>query len=45
MNIVVGTWYNGEPVIDSNGFLSDKVNRLIGWVTLRQLRIKPGQYF
>lgn len=41
-NIFVGDWYNGHPINDSSGFLSDKSNRLIGWATMRQLRIKRG---
>ncbi|CAF4171018.1 unnamed protein product [Rotaria sp. Silwood2] len=42
MNLAVGNWYNGQPINDSKGFLNDKTNRLIGWATMRQLRIKPG---
>lgn len=33
-------WYNGENPQNLNGFLNDKSNRLIGWATMRQLRIK-----
>ncbi|CAF3631565.1 unnamed protein product [Rotaria sordida] len=41
VNIVVGDWYNGQSTNDSNGYLNDKTTRLIGWATMRQLRIKP----
>jgi hypothetical protein len=42
MNIVPENWYNGQPDNNSQGYLNDKVNRIIGWATIRQLRIKPG---
>jgi hypothetical protein len=35
-------WYNGAPPRNLSGFINDKSNRLIGWVTMRQLRIKSG---
>ncbi|CAF4548104.1 unnamed protein product [Rotaria sp. Silwood1] len=41
MNMIVGDWYNGQSINDSKGFLNDKATRLIGWATMRQLRIKP----
>jgi hypothetical protein len=41
-NIYVGDWYNGQPAVNLNGFLDDKANRLIGWATIRQLRVKKG---
>ncbi|CAF3282231.1 unnamed protein product [Rotaria socialis] len=40
-NLFPGDWYNGQSANDSNGFISDKTNRLIGWATMRQLRIRP----
>ncbi|CAH1793770.1 unnamed protein product [Owenia fusiformis] len=36
------SWYNGEPPFGQRGFTGDRVGRLMGYVTLRQLRIKPG---
>ncbi|CAF0824425.1 unnamed protein product [Adineta ricciae] len=33
-------WYNGRSDNASIGFLSDRTNRLIGWATMRQLRVK-----
>jgi len=41
-NIFVGNWYNGQSINDSRGFLSDKTNRLLGWATMRQLRVRSG---
>ena len=40
-NIRAQNWYNGEPPRNLSGFINDKSNRLIGWATMRQLRIKP----
>ncbi|CAF2093884.1 unnamed protein product [Rotaria magnacalcarata] len=40
-NLFPGDWYNGQSTNGSNGFISDKTNRLIGWATMRQLRIRP----
>ncbi|CAF1084827.1 unnamed protein product [Adineta steineri] len=40
-NIVAETWYNGQPDNTSQGYIIDKTNRLVGWATMRQLRIKP----
>ncbi|CAF1181508.1 unnamed protein product [Adineta steineri] len=40
-NIRAQQWYNGDIPQYLNGFLNDKSNRLIGWATMRQLRIKP----
>lgn len=31
-------WYNGDQPRGLNGYLDEKSNRLIGWVTMRQLR-------
>jgi len=39
-NIHAQQWYNGESPRNLNGFINDKTNRLIGWVIMRQLRIK-----
>lgn len=42
MNIIVENWYNGKVDNDSQGYLTDRTNRLIGWATIRQLRVKSG---
>ncbi len=43
-NIRAQQWYNGEPPRNLSGFINDKSNRLIGWATMRQLRVKPGSF-
>ena len=35
-------WYNGQPPRNLSGYLDDKTTRLIGWATMRQLRIKTS---
>ncbi|CAF0990631.1 unnamed protein product [Adineta steineri] len=39
-NIRAQQWYNGNIPQYLNGFLNDKSSRLIGWATMRQLRVK-----
>ncbi|CAF3847329.1 unnamed protein product [Adineta steineri] len=39
-NIRAQQWYNGDIPEYLNGFLNDKSSRLIGWATMRQLRVK-----
>ncbi|CAF0966370.1 unnamed protein product [Adineta steineri] len=39
-NIRAQQWYNGDTPQYLNGFLNDKSSRLIGWATIRQLRVK-----
>ncbi|CAF1234712.1 unnamed protein product [Adineta steineri] len=39
-NIRAQQWYNGDAPRNLAGFIDDKSNRLIGWATMRQLRIK-----
>ncbi|UJR21041.1 hypothetical protein I4U23_024141 [Adineta vaga] len=39
-NIRAQQWYNGQPPRNLSGFLNDKSNRLIGWPTIRQVRVK-----
>ncbi|CAF0788844.1 unnamed protein product [Adineta steineri] len=39
-NIRAQQWYNGDAPKNLSGFINDKSSRLIGWVTMRQLRIK-----
>ena len=37
-------WYNNKQPLGLRGFLDDYVSRVIGFATLRQLRIKQGFY-
>jgi polycystin 1L2 len=37
-----GPWYNGEQAVGQRGFVADRVGRLMGYATLRQLRVVPG---
>ncbi|CAF1261744.1 unnamed protein product [Adineta steineri] len=39
-NLRAQQWYNNEIPRNLSGFINDKSNRLIGWATMRQLRIK-----
>ncbi|UJR16871.1 hypothetical protein I4U23_003769 [Adineta vaga] len=39
-NLRAQQWYNDEQPKNLNGFINDKSNRLIGWATMRQLRIR-----
>ena len=39
-NVRAQNWYNDDLPKYLNGYLNDKTNRLIGWATMRQLRIK-----
>ncbi|CAF4995942.1 unnamed protein product, partial [Rotaria sp. Silwood1] len=41
-NLRAQQWYNGENPRNLNGFINDKSNRIIGWSTMRQLRIKSN---
>ncbi|CAF1616393.1 unnamed protein product [Adineta ricciae] len=34
-------WYNGDRPTNLSGFIGDKTNRMLGWTTMRQLRVKP----
>nr|XP_002732126.1 PREDICTED: polycystic kidney disease protein 1-like 2-like [Saccoglossus kowalevskii] len=36
-------WYNGDPALDQEHFLSDRVSHILGYPVIRQLRIKPGR--
>jgi polycystin 1L2 len=42
LNLRAQSWYNGDLPRHLAGFLDDKSNRLIGWATMRQLRVKPS---
>jgi hypothetical protein len=44
-NIRAQQWYNGQPPRNLTGFINDKSNRLIGWVTMRQLRVKSSLFY
>jgi len=37
-------WYNDKRPVGMRGFLGDTVSRLMGFATLRQLRVKKGQH-
>ncbi|UJR24498.1 hypothetical protein I4U23_005873 [Adineta vaga] len=41
-NIRAQKWYNNQPARYLAGFINDKSNRLIGWATMRQLRVKSN---
>ena len=40
-NVRAQQWYNGDAPRNLSGFINDRCNRLIGWASMRQLRIKP----
>ncbi|KAL7057789.1 hypothetical protein AAHC03_017093 [Spirometra sp. Aus1] len=35
-------WYNGDPPVGLRGFLADRVSRIMGFATMRQLRAQEG---
>jgi len=35
-------WYNGFPPVGQRGFTADRVSRMMGYATVRQLRVKKG---
>ena len=39
-NLRAQHWYNKEEPRNLSGYMNDKCNRLIGWATMRQLRVK-----
>ena len=41
-NVRVQNWYNGDPPYGLRGYLDDRVNRLIGYALVRQVREKAG---
>ena len=41
--LVAGQWYNGDWLPTAKGFLADRANRIMGYATMRQLRVKPGR--
>jgi len=36
-------WYNGQQPVGQRGFASDRTSRMMGYGTVRQLRIKKGE--
>ena len=41
-NVRVQNWYNGFPPYGLRGYLDDRVNRLIGYAVVRQVRERGG---
>ena len=41
-NVRVQNWYNGKPPYGLRGYLDDRVNRLIGYAIVRQIREESG---
>ena len=41
-NLLIGQWYNGYKPLGLRGFMNDRVNRMMGYGILRQIRIKPN---
>ena len=41
-NVRVQNWYNGDPPYGLRGYLDDRVNRIIGYAMVRQVREKVG---
>ena len=41
-NVRVQPWYNGNPPYSLRGYMDDKVNRLIGYAIVRQVREELG---
>jgi polycystin 1L2 len=39
-----GKWYNSHSLIGLAGYINDKNSRMIGYATLRQLRMKNGNF-
>ena len=37
-------WYNNDPPKKRAGFIADRVSKLIGYPTIRQLRVKTGRF-
>lgn len=44
-NLKAGPWYNGGQPFGLRGFLEDRVNRIMGFASLRQVRARPSKYF
>lgn len=41
-SLLIGDWYNGYKPLGLRGFLNDRVNRMMGYGILRQVRVKPN---
>lgn len=41
--VKVGDWYNGQQPFGLRGFINDRVNRIMGYAVMRQIRAKPSQ--
>ncbi|CAL1538860.1 unnamed protein product, partial [Lymnaea stagnalis] len=41
--IRAGAYYNDYPPLKLRAYINDKVSRILGYATMRQLRIKPAQ--
>ena len=41
-SLLIGDWYNGFKPLGLRGFLNDRVNRMMGYGILRQIRIRPN---
>ena len=41
-NVRVQNWYNGDPPYGLRGYMDDRVNRIIGFAMVRQVREKVG---
>jgi polycystin 1L2 len=41
-NVRVQPWYNNASSYGLRGYLNDRVNRIIGYAIVRQIREKPG---
>ncbi|KAK8779497.1 hypothetical protein V5799_019173 [Amblyomma americanum] len=41
-NLKAGPWYNGGQPFGLRGFLGDRVNRIMGFAALRQIRARPN---
>ncbi|CAF3366379.1 unnamed protein product [Rotaria sp. Silwood1] len=41
-HIRASKWYNDAPPTNLTGYINDKTNRILGWATMRQLRVKPN---
>ncbi|OQR78168.1 polycystic kidney disease protein 1 2-like [Tropilaelaps mercedesae] len=40
--VKVGDWYNGQQPFGLRGFINDRVNRIMGYAVMRQIRAKPN---
>ena len=41
-NVRVQNWYNGDPPYGLRGYMDDRVNRIIGYAIVRQIRERVG---